>query len=143
MMIRIIGTDLPGLDCGPYHNIHVGVQRKSEPDQLVAADQDRADFAIQTQANETTDGYDLRGPHIQGRRGSRFIYLTWGELPEGGSFRMFRRAKLSINAIPNDVLAAGMKSGVLEACLGLTDIHGRPVCADVAVTWRPGQQTAD
>ena len=39
---------------------------------------------------------------MQGRPGARFIYLTWGEVVEDGSFAMFRRAKLMQNSGKSD-----------------------------------------
>ena len=50
-------------------------------------------------------GVDLRGPAVHGRKGERFLYLTWGDVGADDSFAMFRRAKLMI---------AGHRSGDAE-----------------------------
>jgi len=42
---------------------------------------------------------DFRGPAVYGRRGDRFLYLTWGDLTDDERFEMFRRAKLMLNHI--------------------------------------------
>ena len=88
------------------------------------------------------DGLDLRGPAIHGKRGERFVYLTWGDVGADGSFAMFRRAKLMVGDIDPALLAAGAADeGTLVGELGLTDGRGGPVCARVrppAITWRLG-----
>lgn len=138
MRIQIHGVDLPGPTCGQYRQIFVGLQRGKEPDQLVSADAGEAHFTLEASAVATDSGYDLRSPHIHGRAGARFIYLTWGEHPNDATFRMFRRAKLLLNEIEPGVLSAAVAAGVLEATLSLTDQHGRPICASVgpaAIRW--------
>jgi Family of unknown function (DUF5990) len=96
--LRIVGTELPGRDCGAngnfpgYTNIHVGVQRKNRPDQLLdlhPGDAARAVWSIDC----SVDGTDVRGPYIQGPPGGRFIYLNWGTVDDGGRFSMFRRGE--------------------------------------------------
>jgi hypothetical protein len=135
--IRVVGTDLPGLTCGGYEHVHVGVQRGRDPEQLVPADPAaRAVFSV---AVSFTDG-DFKGPYAQGKRGARFIYLTWGELPPGGEFKMFRRAKLMFADVDDALVRrAATGEGVLEARLALTDRAGMPLCATVrppVVSWR-------
>ena len=77
---------------------------------------------------------------MQGRRGERCIYLTWGDVGADGAFTMFRRAKLMLGAIDPAVVAAANRPGhLLEAQLGLTDAKGGPLCARVvppSITWR-------
>jgi hypothetical protein len=80
---------------------------------------------------------DLRGPQIQGSPGKRFIYLSWGVVDSAGGFRMFRRAKLWLDAVPQDVMAAAVERGELAGRLRLTD-DGWPVCASIRpprITW--------
>lgn len=134
MRIRIVGTDLPGRDCPPgrnfpgYENVHVGMQSKGRPPELLdlqPADADEVTWTIDCQV----DGIDIRGPYIQGRPGDRFIYLNWGSLTDG-HVEMFRRAKLMLADVPGDVLDAAA-SGTLVGRLPLTDAKGQPVCAAV------------
>ena len=132
MQIRIVGTQLPGRDCGAgddfpgYSNIHVGVQRKNSRDELLDLHRGDAPSATWT-LDCSVDGTDVRGPHIQGGPGQRFIYLSWGSVDGDGHFTMFRRAKLMLA----DVLAAAAASGTLVGTLGLTDAKGHPLCARV------------
>ncbi|MFZ1165468.1 DUF5990 family protein [Mycobacterium sp.] len=136
MQIRIVGTQLPGRDCGAgdnfpgYSNIHVGVQRKNSRDELLDLHRGDAPSATWT-LDCSVDGTDVRGPHIQGRPGERFIYLSWGNVDGDGHFTMFRRAKLMLADVPSDVLAAAAASGTLVGTLGLSDAKGHPLCARV------------
>jgi hypothetical protein len=136
MIVRIAGTNLPGRSWGGYENIHVGVQRKAEPVDLVPGDAGEARWELDV--NLTEDG-DFRGPHVQGRRGDRFVYLAWGTVGPGGIFTMFRRAKLMLAAIDPAVLDAACEPGnALHATLSLTAADGGPRCASVrppAISW--------
>ena len=85
----------------------------------------------EVRAAKPDGGADLRGPYIQGPPGGRFIYLNWGTVDDSGEFAMFRRAKLWLEAVPPEVLAAGADLGVLVGRVGLTDPRGNPVCASV------------
>jgi hypothetical protein len=74
MLLQIRGYHLPGQVWRStderYDNVHVGIQVGKEPatvDWISAARRSRA------------------GP------GPRFIYLTWGDVADDGSFTMFRR----------------------------------------------------
>ena len=52
-----------------------------------------------------TDGaLDFKGPAVHGKRGERFLYLTWGNVASDGSFTMFRRAKLMLNRVEDDLI---------------------------------------
>jgi hypothetical protein len=140
MEIRIEASDLPGIACGPsvdfpgYTNIHVGVQRRDKPAELLdlhPGDAPSAVWVLECRANVTPAGVDVSGSHVQGRRGARFIYLSWGMVAGAGEFSMFRRAKLMFDAIDAEVVDAAARSGLLIARLGLTDAKGHPLCAAV------------
>jgi hypothetical protein len=136
MQIRIVGTQLPGRDCGGgdnfpgYTNIHVGVQRKNRRDDLLDLHPGDATTAVWT-LDCSVNGADVRGPYIQGPPGGRFIYLSWGSVDDDGRFDMFRRAKLMLEDVPADVLDAATTSGTLTGNLVLTDAKGHPLCARV------------
>lgn len=134
MQIRIIGTALPGRNCPPGHNfpgytnVHVGMQTKRRPPELLnlqPGDAAEVTWTIDCDVN----GSDVRGPYIQGRPGDRFIYLNWIGVDAAGHNDMFRRAKLMLDGVPGDVLARAAKSGTLLGRLGLTDAKGQPLCA--------------
>ncbi|MEV6105676.1 DUF5990 family protein [Streptomyces sp. NPDC051940] len=148
MRIRIDAHDLPGLTCPPgdrsipsYRNIHVAVQRRDRPAELLdphPGDAHTATWTLECTVASSPDGVDVKGPYVQGRPGERFVYLTWGTVDEAGAFTMFRRAKLMLGSVPRDVLDAAVRGGLLVARLGLTDDGGMPLCARAvppAVTW--------
>ncbi len=71
---------------------------------------------------------DFRGPAVQGKRGSRFVYLTWGDVRPDGTFVLVRRAKLMLDdLLPFDPLADPDQTVV--ARVDLTDECGGPRCA--------------
>jgi hypothetical protein len=147
MLLRIEGTDLPGLSCPQapgfpgYANIHVGVQRKDRPAELLdlqPGDAAAVSWDLECEAKQGPDGVELHGRHIQNRLGGRFVYLSWGEVDAEGGFHMFRRAKLMLRDVPPEVLAAAVESGTLVGRLGLTDPKGNPTCATTQVVWAAG-----
>ncbi|MGC9538214.1 DUF5990 family protein [Streptomyces sp. UG1] len=149
MRIRIDAIDLPGLSCPApvgsqvpvYRNIHVAVQRRDRPAELLApqpSDAPSATWTLECTTSASPAGTEVKGPYVQDRLGRRFIYLSWGTVDESGTFTMFRRAKLMLDVIPADVLAAAARDGLLVGRLGLTDAQGGPLCARVEpphITW--------
>ncbi len=124
------GPDFPD----GHANVHVAVQRRGRPHELLAlvrGDASGATWTLECTDTDTSDGVDLKGPYIQGPAGGRFVYLSWGVVDEAGGFTMFRRAKLWLDAVPPDVLRQARLSGTLVGRLGLTDAKGWPVCAAV------------
>ena len=130
MHLRIEATALPGATYG-----QVGVQRGREVVDWVAADAATATWTFEVEVRRTPDGgVDLRGPYVQGRKGDRFVYLSWAR-PEHGVLTMYRRAKLMFDAVD---LAALDDTDTLVARLGLTAKDGTPRCAAVrppAIAW--------
>jgi hypothetical protein len=142
--ITIRGRDLPGArflsDGALLEHVHVGVQVGKEPSGLVAGDAPGGEWQVDVRPVAGGDGQlDLRGDAVHGRKGERFLYLTWGDVGADGSFTMFRRAKLMVTDIPADLLSrAAAGEGQLVAGLGLTDARGGPLCARVrppAILW--------
>jgi len=132
MRLVIEATDLPGRTCGPYRDVHVGLQVRREPVELVAADAAKAGWEVDVEVVERNGERDFRGPAVHGRRGQRFVYLTWGEVRDD-TFSMFRRAKLMLDDVPD----AEMETVV--ARVDLTDECGMPRCATLrapALDWR-------
>ena len=117
MRLLIRGHRLPGLICGPYTNIHVGLQVRNAPVGLVPADATAAEWVAEIR----TDDGDFRGPAVQGKKGERFVYLTWGTVA-GDSFSMFRRVKLMLADLPTG-------ADEVTVDVDLTDEDGMPRCA--------------
>jgi hypothetical protein len=76
---------------------------------------------------------------VHGRRGERFLYLTWGDGDSAETFAMFRRAKLMLDAVDPALVRRALDSGQeLVATIDLTDDQGCPRCARVgppALVW--------
>jgi hypothetical protein len=143
VLIRIVGNGLPGRTFPPggdgpdvQANVHVGVQRRGKPGELldvVPADAAEVTWTLDAAVTPAPDAgpADIRGPYIQGPPGGRFIYLSWCAVDRAGTFAMFRRAKLWLNAVPPRVVAQAAAQGVLVGRLGLSDSAGGPLCASV------------
>lgn len=143
MQLSITGFNLPGCafcrrDGSPMANVHVGVQIGREPAQLVKADASEAHWDLEIDAVEREGQIDFRGPVVQGKRGERFVYLTWGEVSPHSKFEMFRRAKLMLNRVDDGVMGKALETGRLLARVDLTGGDGGPRCARVdppAIEW--------
>ena len=144
-----MGARLPGraFDDAPhdgcvYSNVHVGLQCRREVVEIVPADAPAAEWNLPISVVSDGVATDFRGPHVQGKRGDRFVYLSWGTVNDDGDFEMFRRAKLMLAAVPASMLSAANQPGrVLIGTLDLTAPDGSPLCAAVrppAISWRAG-----
>ena len=137
MDVRILGVALPGRTWCGYANIHVGVQRRAEVVDLVPGDAAEASWNFSIELAPIDGAF--RGPFVQGRRGDRFFYLSWGTVDAQGTFVMFRRAKLMLDAIDAAVASAAAEPGhLLLATLALTGGDGGPRCAALrppAISW--------
>ncbi|WP_157681329.1 DUF5990 family protein [Mycobacterium sp. JS623] len=132
MLLQIQGHHLPGRVWRSrdeyYDNIHVGIQIGKEPRDLVRADAESSFWTIPIEVVSRGDGVDFRGPAVQGKPGARFVYLTWGDVGDDGSFAMFRRAKLMLS----DLTPLVGDTGQVVARVDLTDECGAPRCARLA-----------
>lgn len=127
MRIVVRGHHLPGRTfCGdedPRENVHVALQVGRHPEGLVAGDAGEAEWRTDVTIVERDGLRDFRGPAVQGKRGARFLYLTWGEV-DGPAFTMFRRAKLMLDHIPD----LDKDPAEAIATVDLTDVAGGPTC---------------
>ena len=123
VQLVIRGRQLPGRQCGGHRDVHVGLQVGSRAEGLVPADVPSAEWRTEVHVSASDDGPDFRGPAVQGRRGERFVYLTWGELTDG-CFSMFRRAKLMLAD-----LAPCSEADSVVVDVDLTGEDGLPRCA--------------
>jgi hypothetical protein len=140
--MRIRGHNLPGLWCSgartdgnpdPYGPVHVGIQRQKDVINLIRGDVEQAVFEFPVDIRVSDDATpQFHGPFVQRRLPQQFVYLSWGELKQPGTFHMFRCAKVHLTAIdPGIVKRAVDEGGVLEGAVGLTDGRGHPRCASV------------
>jgi Family of unknown function (DUF5990) len=131
MLLQIRGHHLPGRTWRAhdeqYDNVHVGIQVGKEPRELVRGDANTSSWTIPIDIVARERELDYRGAAVQGRPGSRFVYLTWGDVAEDGSFTMFRRAKLMLADLA--ALISGDRGQTIVAIIDLTDDCGEPRCA--------------
>lgn len=144
MDVRIVGVSLPGTrsDDGKnpaYENVHVGIQCRKDVIELVRGDAPSAVWDLTVDLAPGEGGPDFRGPFVQGRRGDRFLYLSWGTVDGDGRFEMFRRAKLLLSRLEPELVRAATRDGQrLVGTVRLTDGCGLPRCASVppdAMEW--------
>ena len=134
MQLEIRGHHLPGrswaIDGAPCHNVHVGVQVRREPSDLIPGDAETASWLVDVGVVDRDGTRDFKGPAVQGKTGERFVYLTWGNVGDDGSFTMFRRAKLMLGLIDSALVErADVDGRRLVANVDLTDECGGPRCA--------------
>jgi hypothetical protein len=136
MRLTVRGRDLPGSSFAQCSNVHVGLQVRRDASGLVPGDANEATWVTDLTVIGDPDGGDYRGAAVQGKRGERFLYLSWGTV-QGETFTMFRRAKLMLNDFPTSLRSA--PAVVVE--LPLTQEDGSPRCARVPaqlLAWREG-----
>jgi hypothetical protein len=139
MRLDIVGTDLPGRTFGPLpqagicENVHVGIGRHPNATLLVPGDAREARWSTDvTVKRPEAGGVDFRGPHVDGRRGDRVVYLSWGAVSDDGAFTLFRAAKLKLADVDPKLIDDADRPGRrLVGRLSLTDRAGGPVCATV------------
>jgi Family of unknown function (DUF5990) len=152
VLVVIEGSDLPGLRCGPdpegrwYEGVHVGAcaggsghagtavvpRRPWSVTGLVPGDAPAARWELQVAVRGSGDVVDFGGPFVRGKRGDRHVGLAWGAVSGDGSFRLFRLAKLRLDAIePATIASASAPGATLVGRLALTDRRGNPLCASV------------
>lgn len=138
MRVVIDGIDLPGRTfCDPtgqpLDDVRVGLQVGQDPHDLVRGDATSARWELDVRVIAGSDeSMDFKGPAVHGKRGDRFLYLTWGNVDDLQHFRMFRRAKLMLNRIDRELVAAAEEQQrPLVAVVRLSDAHGAPRCARV------------
>ncbi len=140
MRIVIRGHNLPGRQSDGRTNVHVALQEGTEPFEPVPGDAPAATWETDVRL---VDG-DPRGAAVHGKRGERFLYLTWGDPnPATGEWRMFRRTKLMLAPVLGDV----DDDTVVTATVDLTDERGLPRSARLnppAISWvtSPGPRPA-
>jgi len=111
---------------------------RREPAQLIRADRREISWTVDIDVVPAEDGFDFRGSAVQGRRGDRFLYLTWGQVGTDGAFEMFRRAKLMLDRVEPQLIESAMVKGRLDVRVDLTGPDGGPRCARVdspAIAW--------
>ncbi len=131
--VRIECHNLPHPSVCGGNRLLLGTQlRKAPHDVIEVAPGGTATFDAELEIVTTDGTHDQRGPFVQGRKGDRFLYLTWGNGAgdePGDDFGMFRRAKLKLNDLTDAQLDAAAAGKTIVASVDGTLPDGTPACA--------------
>ena len=134
--VRVEAVDPP---FGSEHGVRFGLQTGSVVDDHVRATSTAA-FNTEIEIVGGEAGRDFRGRHVHGRKGDRFLYLSWGAPDASEPFVMFTRAKIKLGDVPTELLdEVTTRDGVLVCGLQATNDRGLPVSGSIrppAVGWR-------
>lgn len=116
MRVTIAGHNPPGRVCcrpdgSVMDNVHVGVQLGRDPAELARADRAGPLWEVDVNVARASGRPDFRGLAVHGKRGDRFIYLTWGNVGPDNVFEMFRRAKLMLDRVEPHLMEAAIEAG--------------------------------
>ena len=128
--VRIVGRGWPTAD--PL--LHLGLQRGKDVCDVRSCDgsETHFDFALDLLVDGIGGTGDWRGPLVHGSRGGRFLYLSWGQVSDDGTFEMSSRAKLPLPTLDQPVVDPLYAGGAtLMATLALADTQGRPISGSV------------
>ncbi len=125
MQLTVTGVVLPGRSCPPYDDVQVGVQRGKDVEHLQPADAKGVSWELELSAKGDDD---VRGPHVQGRPGARFVYLVWVGRASGAAEGMFRRLKLPLDPGAEPLRSALLSGGACALQVDLTGRDGTPRC---------------
>jgi hypothetical protein len=101
---------------------------------LIRGDAPNATWVTEVEVICGPDEADYRGEAVHGRRGKRFLDLTWGTVQDQ-EFTMFGRAKVLLNDLPTHLRPK--EAAVVS--VPRTQEDGIPRCARVpadVLTWR-------
>lgn len=135
--VRVVAVDPPFQD---QHGLMFGLQEKGGDVDAVPATA-TATFETRVTVVGLGEGStDFKGPHVHGKKGDRFLYVSWGADDGVQPFVMFARAKLKLADIPSEVLdKAGTTKGVVLRCrFQATNTKGQPASGSIrppAVAW--------
>lgn len=126
--VTIVAADPPFGEDDP---VLFGLQAGKEVDDARPAS---ATTAFECAIDVVTDGaggHDFRGDHVHGRKGDRFLYLSWGLPDPSQPFVMFARAKIKLTLVPRDVLSRAMAGAAIVCELDATNPRGQPASGSI------------
>ena len=148
MIVEVRGVNSPGRRCnpapqhGPYEDVQMGVGHFTNPVGVVPGDTRGVLWRVPVRVVRQNGELDFRGPHVDGKRGDRHIYLNWFNREADGQLRLFRRGKVMLEGLdPRLVEQAERTDAALRCTVNLTNEKGLPStarfwAADLA--WRVG-----
>lgn len=105
-----------------------GSQYETEQRQRSVGEDLRFDLEVRCEGN------DCRGPHVQGKRGERFVYLNVGQSAGRLDSEWSRRIKVPLTGLSEAIGATSLEARILG-----TGRDGTPTCATQKPLdgWRP------
>ncbi len=89
----------------------------------------RFQFSLQAEVEPVSGKIIFKGKYVQGPRSDPFIYLCWGDRPEG-IWAPCGRSKIPLGAIPSQQIQRALRDGgALRARISMTDSRGKPAFA--------------
>lgn len=143
LRVVLVVSPLPQ-GCGPgAGTLSLGLQ--SGRDGLVRGEHtdDRARFEVEIRAVSTPDGLDFLGPLVHGKRGDRFMYLSWGHADGPNQHRGFRRLKVYLSPVTRSGWSApGLTEELAATGAARIDVNGAlpdgtPNCGTARASWGP------
>lgn len=131
--IQLHCRDLPGASFDGRTGVRLGIQQGREvvDDVSAAVESVTFTFPLRVTKHPQTGKPNFLGPFAQGTAEERFVYLCWGERPEG-LWAGFSRAKIHLKHLTWNDLEKPLATGEpIAATLRLTDKRGGPLCASV------------
>lgn len=126
LALQLTLDPLPTTWCVDPETLSVGLQ--SGRDGVVRGDRVGTGFTFEAVVGVKEGPHgapDFTGPLVHGRRGDRFLYVTWGTPTAPGGHEMFRRLKLHLTPVTRkDWSAPGVSWEQIHA--------GRPLLATVS-----------
>ncbi|GJM39317.1 MAG: hypothetical protein DHS20C19_26840 [Acidimicrobiales bacterium] len=136
-MVTTLVMQLHDLPTGQGIAVFGAVQIRRAVEQITPMRGSRMELTAEFETVRDERGVDFRGPYVQGRRGERFVYISWGLGDDPEEFHMYRRAKIMLDEIPASLLC----EPTVVASIAGTSGDGGPVCARVRaehVEWTAG-----
>ena len=103
---------------------------------------DAVAFQIEVEAQHGAEDPDFFGKLVHGKRGERFLYVSWAAHPEdGGTPHRFRRLKLYLSPVvrkgwsSDGISWTQVREGRASVAVSGRDAEGGPACGTAATTW--------
>lgn len=134
--LRLVAIDPP---FKTVHGVLFGLQSGREVVDPVPAVKTTV-FNTVIQIVDTASRVDFKGGHVHGKRGDRFLYLSWGLPDPSEPYVMFARAKIKLTNIPAHLVDLATHRGHVLVCdLEATNGKGEPATGTIkeaAISWR-------
>lgn len=140
--LRIDVGPMPALWCTDPAALSLGLQSGRDDIVRGTALEGGVRFDVSVGVKQGRDGDpDFTGPLVHGRRGERFLYLSWGHVTSDNEHDMFRRLKIYLSPVSRKdwsspgVTWAQVKRGSITTSVSGSGLDGTPHCGTAEVRW--------